>query len=201
MKPTNTTTQAKDDPLSTLFGPLMPGGIERQEVAGQSELVNSESLPTECSDRTALEAAGVVFGEPYPDDKLFRPVTLPKGWKKQATDHAMHTNLVDDKGRVRASIFYKAAYYDRKADMYAVKRYSVNGFIRCDVTGKPTAEDYRSQPKHFLVAVMDGKEVIHSLGVVDAENGYHTRQQFIDEGRKWLDERFPEWKSAAAYWD
>lgn len=197
MRPTNT---SKQDPLINLFNSL-PGGIEAQESRGQRELVKGESLPSECSDRAALEAAGVVFGAPYPDDPLFCPVTLPKGWKKQATDHAMHSDLLDDKGRIRASMFYKAAHYDRRADMYPVRRYSVNAYIRCDAAGNPTAEDYSVQPKNFLVAIVDGKKPIHSLGVVDAQNGYHTRREFEEAGIKWLDEHFPEWKSAAAYWD
>jgi hypothetical protein len=201
MKPTNTAKQAHDDPLTTLFMTMGAGGIERQEAREQQELVNSASLPTECRGREALEAAGVKFGEPYKDDPLFCDAVLPTGWKKQATDHSMHSNLLDEKGRIRAKIFYKAAHYDRSADMYAERRYCVNGFIRCDATGKPTDEDYSTRPKNFLVAVMDGKQVIHSVGVVDADNGYHTRREFEEAGVEWLNNHFPEWESAAAYWD
>lgn len=188
MKPTNTAKQAHDDPLSTLFMTMGAGGIERQEARGQQELVNSESMPSECRDRTALEAAGVVFGEPYPDDKLFCPVTLPKGWKKQATDHAMYSHLVDGKGRTRANIFYKAAHYDRRADMYATSRYSASVY-----------ED-GSDKDHYRCVIKDGEAVIHTLGET-ARDDYDGRETMKKKAEAWLDEHFPEWKSAAAYWD
>ena len=44
-------------------------------------------------------------------------VKLPAGWKKQATDHSMWSKLLDESGAVVASIFYKAAFYDRIAEM------------------------------------------------------------------------------------
>jgi hypothetical protein len=114
------TNTAKDEqhPEWTLGG--NPGAIKAQEARGQQELVNAAVLPAECSadDRTALEAAGVVFGDPVEGDDLFINVTLPEGWKKQATDHAMWSELLDAEGKVRANIFYKAAFYDRRADMY-----------------------------------------------------------------------------------
>ncbi len=93
-----------------------PGGIEAQEARGQQQLVESDVLPTEVrGNKAELEAAGVVFGDPVPGDPLFCSVQLPAGWQKQPTDHAMWSDLVDDQGRKRAGIFYKAAFYDRKA--------------------------------------------------------------------------------------
>ncbi len=96
-----------------------PGAIEAQEARGQKELVMSDVLPVECdkSFQAELEAAGVKFGAQVQGDDLFREVTLPKGWVKRATDHSMWSELVDDKGTVRAMIFYKAAFYDRCAFM------------------------------------------------------------------------------------
>lgn len=112
---------ATADPLINLLDNVMPGGIERQEAVGQHELVNSDALPAEIhGDRSVLEAAGVVFGELVKDDPLFVNVTLPEGWKKVATDHSMHSDLLDADGKRRAGIFYKAAHYDRRADMMIV---------------------------------------------------------------------------------
>jgi len=188
MKPTNTAKQAHDDPLTTLFMTMGSGGIERQEARGQQELVNSESLPTECTGREALEAAGVKFGEPYPDDKLFCPVTLPPGWKKRATDHAMHSHLVDDKGRIRAGIFYKAAHYDRRADMSVNRRYSISMY-----------ED-GSDDNHYRCVVKDGNTVIHTIGE-SKKDDYKERELLRQEVVAWLNKNFPQWESSAAYWD
>ena len=95
------------------------GIIEESEARGQQSLVNSDSLPSEMSDKTrsALEAAGVTFGEPYLEDPLFLDATLPAGWAKRATSHDMWSYLVDDQGMARAGIFYKAAFYDRRAHL------------------------------------------------------------------------------------
>ena len=95
-----------------------PGGIEAQEARGQQEFAANSTLPRSgnswnSSCREQLEEMGIVFGEDV--DDLFVEVKLPEGWKKVPTDHSMWTDLVDEKGRKRASIFYKAAFYDMSA--------------------------------------------------------------------------------------
>jgi len=120
MSITNTTQQ---DPL--LFLAMAMGGgttsaIEAQERQGQAELVRSQVLPADVRGKDILEAAGVVFGDAVPGDPLFVNATLPEGWKKVATDHDMWSKLVDADGVERASIFYKAAFYDRDAFMRAL---------------------------------------------------------------------------------
>ncbi len=115
---TNTTKRAQENPFGTLIDLVeINNPIESQEAQGQIELVNSDLLPTEVfgKGRETLEKAGVVFGEPLATDPMFSPVELPFGWKKVPTNHSMWSNLVDDKGNVVAGIFYKAAFYDRRA--------------------------------------------------------------------------------------
>lgn len=94
-----------------------PGAIKAQEKRGQQELVSSTQLPTKCAPelKARLVAAGVVFGAETPGDPLFCSAILPKGWKKEGSDHDMWSYLVDGKGIKQASIFYKAAFYDRDA--------------------------------------------------------------------------------------
>lgn len=101
----------------------MLGGTEEyitgMESAGQRQLVNSTQLPAEMRpSREAFEALGFVFGEPTPGDPLFVEATLPTGWKKRGSDHAMWSYIDDENGIERVGVFYKAAYYDRKADMH-----------------------------------------------------------------------------------
>ncbi|MGW3410291.1 hypothetical protein [Streptomyces sp. NPDC000888] len=95
--------------------------IEGQERAGQHQLVNSDRLPVEiqsgCGDTAAFEALGFAFDEPDPSDSIFRPATLPEGWKREGSDHDMWSYVVDELGRRRVAIFYKAAFYDRRAFM------------------------------------------------------------------------------------
>lgn len=94
------------------------GWITLQEADGQRQLVTSESLPTDTGGTdTDFVALGFTFGEPIPSDPLFRPATLPKGWRKVGSDHSMWSYVVDDLGRRRVAVFYKAAFYDRHALM------------------------------------------------------------------------------------
>jgi hypothetical protein len=107
------------DPLIHLLGAFGGTGryVEEMESAGQRQVVNSDRLPTQMDDRSrkGLLELGFVLGDPDPADPLFMPVTLPDGWGRQGSDHAMGSYIVDQNGRKRVSIFYKAAFYDRSA--------------------------------------------------------------------------------------
>jgi hypothetical protein len=116
----NTTRAVQRDPMLGLLT-AMPGGIEAQERSGQAQLVQSTQLPAKLMGNQAdFEALGFVFGDPVPGDELFREMTLPSGWSKRATDHGMHSEVIDERGLRRVSVFYKAAFYDRRADMSIV---------------------------------------------------------------------------------
>lgn len=116
--------------VASQVGPVLPaqtmpkGTIEAQEAAGQRELLKAAAgdwakLPTRITGATRadLEALGFEFGEPVPGDDLFTNVRLPEGWHVDGTSHSMHTTLRDPEHFKRAGIFYKAAYYDRRADL------------------------------------------------------------------------------------
>ena len=121
-------TSERDDKVH-FYGMVAMGSenyIEGMEAAGQRQLVNSTDLPTKGSDDPEFLRLGFTFGEPYPHDPLFRPATLPDGWRKQAKDYAMGSAVVDELGRERVSVFYKAAFYDRRADMHLV---TVFGYV------------------------------------------------------------------------
>jgi len=110
----------KRDALDFLMDALALGSsnaIEKQEADGQTSFVMSDTLPAKTPEefKQLLISEGGEIGKPVPDDHLFIYVTLPKGWKKCPTEHSMWSNIIDDKGQIRASIFYKAAFYDRDA--------------------------------------------------------------------------------------
>lgn len=114
-----TNTSAKDQ-IETNFAVAALGGIEWQEAQGQRELVNSEVLPTEIGYHESLltyERLGFSFGDEVDGDPLFRHATLPDGWSRKASDHSMWSGIVDERGIERVGIFYKAAFYDRRASM------------------------------------------------------------------------------------
>ncbi|MFF7198301.1 hypothetical protein ACFZAM_31915 [Streptomyces sp. NPDC008079] len=92
------------------------GLIESQEAVGQHQFVNSDRMPADLrGQRAGFEALGFTFGEPDADDPLFMPATLPEGWTRQKSDHDMWSHILDGDGRRRADVFYKAAFFDRRA--------------------------------------------------------------------------------------
>lgn len=113
------TNTAKKPRFEWLFGGN-PNAIEAQEAQGQKELQNASQLPADPNDKRIdikeqYRHMGIKVIEQSNDDSLFFDVTLPEGWKIEPTNHSMWSDLVDNKDRKRASIFYKAAFYDRSA--------------------------------------------------------------------------------------
>jgi hypothetical protein len=190
----------KESELDSLFRALVTGSsndaILGQEADGQTSFVNSDTLPSQMrpEDRAALEAAGVVFGDLVEGDYLFEYVRLPAGWKKVSTEHSMHSDLLDEKGRKRAGIFYKAAFYDRKAELHCIRRFNID--VDYDKLKNGSAEAY----------VLDcSQEVFRTQGVPFDVDNYQLRieaqKAATDAATAWLVERYPDWKNAAAYWD
>lgn len=197
-----------------------PGGIEAQERAGQKALCASAQLPIAYGYESApglgkavLMEAGVKFGRVV--DNLFQEVVLPKGWAIQPTDHTMHSKLIDATGRTRARIFYKAAFYDRKADIKVTTRYGI-------IVDSP--EDYDAPGPH-VGRVVDGDiiTVWQTDPIMDTDDYVRARKEpdwarglpepqrqavYDGQGRdrarkackKYLDEHFPEWNDEQAYW-
>lgn len=118
------------DHISNLIVAATPGGIEAQERAGQIEQSFCDTLPRRGTiepdemggapeSRAQWEALGFRFGNVV--DELFVQASFPAGWRKRPCEHSMWSELLDDVGAVRAMIFYKAAFYDRRAHIHFKK--------------------------------------------------------------------------------
>lgn len=105
----------KEDPTDLLLDVLGGGASAGDAIERQEALVNSTQLPVDGSEDPAVLALGIKFGDPVTGDDLFREATLPEGWSKHATAHSMYSEIVDETWAVRATVFYKAAFYDRSA--------------------------------------------------------------------------------------
>lgn len=143
-RPENTTQR---DMALHVLGSIGTGGpsgyILEMEAAGKQQVVASDSLPTDARpDEEALTALGFVFGEPYAEDPLFRPATLPEGWRKEPhPSHDMWSYVVDEHGRRRVAVFYKAAFYDRGAHMRLESTYSYANEL-VDTGAEPVFDDW-----------------------------------------------------------
>jgi hypothetical protein len=147
---------------------------------------------------------GVKIGEPVEGDEIWVRAELPQGWHILATDHSMWTKLVDNKGRIRARIFYKAASYDREAFIQPERRFAAS--TRYEEEGDrtspcfgivldndrevrrlgPFSNDYGERPKHGTKYFDDWK------------SGY---QKGLAAAEAWLTENYPDWNTIWAYWD
>lgn len=165
-----------------------PGGIEAQEARGQETFVQSQTLPKECP-KEQLESLGFKFGDDF--DDIFVSVEFPEGWDKVATEHSMHSDLIDEKGRKRGSIFYKAAFYDRSAHMSLSSRYTQSQ--RYDLEGS------------IQFQVFDGDNVIFNTDAVVCEaysDEYFAASEMLQRhAGEYLQANYPEHRSPTAYWD
>lgn len=201
MSVTNTSKQAENDPMSTLAELLIggvSGAIERQEAAGQFELLTSTVLPTKGIEklRETIEKNGGSVGDAVADDPMFTTVQLPAGWSKKAADHSMWSKLIDAKGRERAGIFYKAAFYDRSAHISLSGRFGIDSYgSEVDADGMLTAslKDACGEVTHTATGKVQKPE---NRGEV-----YEMREKLGAEVEAFLVERFPLWKDATQYWD
>lgn len=191
----------KEEPELLLSLAMLMGAsesIEHSEKQGQQMLVRSEVLPKDTmrDTRQQFEAMGIKFGEDA--DDIFVFVTLPDGWKKVPTDHQMWSDLVDDKGRKRAEIFYKAAFYDRSAHMYLTRRYIVSSFEYTDSNGNRVEYDKHT---NFAVWVLDADKPLKLFGVRPAEYASKIEEEHTKQAHEWLNENYPNHQDPLAYWN
>lgn len=237
-----TKTPLDTDPMFLLLdamldGPNNQGGhIERQEARGQDHLANARegntillpldgsgipdpnrkygSMHTPKGGVPVWEAVGVTFGDMADNDPLFVKASVPDGWRIVKTDHAMWSYLADEQGRERASIFYKAAFYDRSAHM-SIRKCLNTGTQRHPEDAK---KDYSHQRERFTVEVAGpGQKPLCLLWVGNWSHPYdknerdneksgfnrymRERDEESERAKAWLSENYPYHENPAFYWD
>lgn len=168
-----------------------PGGIEAQEKAGQRQLVKSTMFPKEgnATDEQ-LTKGGFVLGKDI--DDLFREAALPDGWTKVGTSHDMHSDLLDKQGNKRGGIFYKAAFYDRRADFTLYPRYYVS-------SAAPNNDDWNSAMRFYVVKDRKGDTVIY-VTEMHGRSDWTAGDKHEKEAFDWLAEYYPNYRDFSAYW-
>ena len=179
-----------------------PGGIEKQEAEGQKVFVNSTTLPRRflyCT-KEQLEKIGIKFLENA--DDLFVNVELPKGWEKRATNHSMWSELIDEKGRKRARIFYKAAFYDRDAHISINNRFSARRQPEDFYKSRMSCQE-RNAGK-WAGIVYDCDEIIWQTKWENPpknDKDFAFDERIHNEAKNWLNENYPKWQEPTEYWD
>lgn len=161
------------------------GGIEAQEHRGQIAQSFEQTLPIKGTSssigRKNFETLGFMFGKNV--DGLFVNATFPKGWHKKPTEHSMWSEIIDDKGRKRGMIFYKAAFYDMSAHVHLEPRYGLSCY-----------------GDNHAVEITDCGKSCHVIGTY-AEKDYAALDALKVLGVTWLKENKPDYDNVMAYWD
>lgn len=201
----NTTDRMKDpaEQMALLAEALVTGSPESfitgQERAGQHQLVNSDRLPAQIlhSEQADYEALGFTFGEPDERDPMFRPATLPPGWKREGSDRAMWSYIVDELGRKRVSIFYKAAFYDRSAHM---SLNSVHAYVGDVVyNGGDYVLDKTWATREAVLASLRGEQERHEKEAADFRS-YASDPGRTEDNRARCAESAAKYEADAAEW-
>jgi hypothetical protein len=191
-----------------------PGGVEMQEAAAQRAFTHDDRLPIKglSQVKPGLERIGFVFGEPLTgQDSIFIQCKLPPGWTKKATDHSMWSDLLDEKGRKRASIFFKGAFYDYDAHISFICRYGVRAMY-CDENGVKVGA---LEATHKLLRIEDQSTEPPTIVAQDVPLANPQWDKDREEARKretaletagialeaQLKDQYPEYRDPLAYWD
>jgi hypothetical protein len=197
---TNTSSEVRRDPLTTFVKAVMPNGIEAMEKQGQVEFVTSDILPTEIQDpwvndnvkgsgRKILEAWGFTFGKVVGGDTIFTQAKLPPGWTKRGSDHDMWSHILDEQGRERCSIFYKAAFYDRSAHMGISNRYRTD--IEYEDEKLRQGGRSRGLAKEGTRVIFTGEWHSNPTEGTDHERKYGAYEAAQKDAREWFKANIP----------
>jgi hypothetical protein len=214
-----------EDPMAVLAEVLLgsaDGAIERQEARGQEKLCNAAisllSTNVRCghkgpnvdNPKKVLESWGIKVGEPKSGDEIFTECELPEGWKLKPSDHSMWNYLFDEHGRKRASMFYKAACYDRSTHIDLNSRFTIHryygeddeNFSMCQVFDNDKVV-YESG-RYAYPSTYDNREDLNKLDdsarrriILHHEE---TQKQAWEECENWLEENWPLWRDEKEYW-
>lgn len=170
--------------------------LEHMEKEGQQRAVNNTMVAKKMfPSKKKWEELGFTFTD-IPGDNLLCNATLPEGWKLEATDHSMWNSFIDEQGRERGSMFYKAAFYDRDAHMQLYNRYKV---IKDYLDDHVTTEVYFGNPEEKLFVAGQIHKDYSSQESIDAYFDELERLQNLAECFANLN--YPNWRDETAYWD
>ena len=184
------------------------GAIERSEKRGQIDFVASERLPirvnggiNERDAKRQYEQMGITVIDK--SDDLFYNVMLPNGWKKESTGHSMWNNLLDERGKIRATIFYKAAFYDRDAFINFEQRYNV-AYEPFDTKAAEGLSYSEKQLIPYCGVIKDGGVVIWKTEPETAKtdrDAYNLHDHLRRLAIEHLKTMYPNFEDVNAYWN
>lgn len=181
---------------------MTPGGIEAQEARGQADLTRTfTQLPKEYIAYPSQEFPAELlvrlgFTPQGPIDDLFIGITAPACWALVPTSHSMHSDIKDDKGRIRGGVFYKAAFYDRKTHFSLNTRYRIEDEYEPD-DGRKWDERHS---RHIVRDTATGEALLVGDWRRNGDRDPAVRNALHAKCVAHLTEHFPDWQNVEAYW-
>lgn len=201
--------------LGTALGAMLGGEgfLKHLEAQGSREVRGRNVLPTNGTSAPDVQkiwlALGFELGEPFADDKLFRPARFPPGWRidysRADANDPRHLCLYDEKDRVRGYMFYSSVFYDRDANIYFKRRYRVDYLSVHDPEVRAMEDRVGENPLRDAKCIFDTLlEQIVERVVVERQEG-EKLYEYSDRVQKVAGERllalFPNANDPLAYWD
>jgi hypothetical protein len=212
-------SQDRDVILSTCLALGTAEGIPLLERMAQREIAQGGVLFLDRAMKPGIVAVLERLGFQFPPetgdlDPILRPVVGPPGWTLRPKESAYWTDLLDPKGHVRGHIFYKGAYYDRRAQFYPLTRYWIETEF-ASASGHPeiTAAKARGETvdlfgshahlpyQRFMVCDRENPLPIHQGPWLSWNESVGPGNSSPSPGiRSWLDSRYPDHADPLAYW-
>jgi hypothetical protein len=171
-----------------------PGAVDAIQNQEQDDLVTSTQLPIKADqgDWDVFKSWGIVRGDDV--DKWFCNVTLPAGWKKQRTDHSMWSDLLDQNGLKRASIFYKSQMgWVEDAFIHSSRRFYASA----------CRDDYYVDKAPYIPTIKEsnGKTLWRGTPVEVNDDKGTAMDKAREIAFAKLKELYPDYDKTDAYWD
>ena len=172
--------------------------LEHMEAEGQQKAVKYTMVAKRMRpNREVWEKLGFTFSD-IPGDDVLCKAELPEGWYLEATSHSMWSNIIDEQERTRGSMFYKAAFYDRDANMSLSSRYDVCSDYIDDNYTKIEVYFGNENEKLFVAGqVCTPRDASRELRIAN----YREEERLRELAKKFAEENYPDWQDVTAYWD
>lgn len=158
--------------------------------------------------RHVWQALGFVFYDPEIDDKnkdnqkwLFQEVSYPPGWGNAPTKSHLWTDIIDEHGRVRGAIFYKAEAHDLRAHAVLYPRFSVGLDLSDRAMAQSTATMLIEDRLGLVNMRIDGLTKVNWAGdraVAEAASSAELAAE--RKLKEWLDTNYPAWTTILGHW-
>lgn len=141
------------------------------------------------------EQLGFVFAN-IPGDNVLCKAMLPEGWSMKDTDYSSFTDIIDENGMKRGSVFFINKFDERKAYMSLEQRYRVCTSRIGD--GSMREVYFGNDEERLFVAGQIHESVGASRKKLSAQVEELKRLNALS--KQFGDKNYPGWESVHSYW-